>query len=235
MLWRRTAAALGRVVLRLGPAIVPATLAAAVLLAVPANGLAAEPKPNMDLLWNEFPLESAPGVERLDSRRAARLQSGTASVGGDSNELPLGVLLALAAAAAGVALVVKAAGTHVVQEHVSAGLDRLGTRGVPHVPRPRVPELHLPRVRLPELHLPRVRLPELHLPHVRLPELHLPRPEVPRLHLPRLPSNRVVQQLAETLDRIRQTVWHADVLFWTTAMAAAASFGVLIAFFLGGP
>lgn len=218
---RRTAAAVRRVLLRLGPAIVPATLAAAVLLAVPANGLAAEPKPNMDLLWNEFPLESAPGVERLDSRRTARLQSGTATVGGDSNELPLGVLLALAAAAAGLALVVKAAGTQVVQEHLSAGLDRLGTRDVP---RPRVPDIHVPR-----------RVPDLRVPRVRLPELHLPRPEVPRPHLPRLPSNRVLQQLADALDRARQTLWRADVLFWTSAMAAATALGVLIAFFLGGP
>ena len=160
----------------------------------------------MDLLWNEFPLEPAPAVERLDSPRATRLQSGGAStVGGDSNELPIGVLLALAAAVAGLALVVKAPGAQVAQEHLSAGLDRLGTRRVPH----------------------------LRVPRLRVPEFHLPRREVPRLHLPRLPSYRVVQQLADALDRTRQTVWRVDVLLWTSAMAAAASFGVMIAFLLG--
>jgi hypothetical protein len=92
-------------VLRLGTAILPATLAAVVLLVAPARGLAAEPKAKLDTLWNEFPLEQAPAVERLESPRAAPLSSGAASpVGGDSNELPLGVLLGLAATAAAVAL-----------------------------------------------------------------------------------------------------------------------------------
>jgi hypothetical protein len=195
-------------VLRFGPAIVPAALAAAVLLVAPASALAAEPTERLDTLWNEFPLEQAPAVERLESPPVAPLSSVPAPpVGGDSNELPLGLLLGLAAAAAAVALAVRAAGTHVLQEHISAGLDRLGTRDVPrlHVPRPRVPEIQVPR------------------------------PEIPRPRLPRLPSNRLVESIAETLERCRRTVWHADVLFWTSAMAAATAFGILIAFILGGP
>jgi hypothetical protein len=102
--------------------------------------------------------------------------------------------------------------------------------GLARFPRPRVRRAHLPRP-----HLPRPQLPRPHLPRVHIPRPHLPRPELPRPRLPQLPSNRVVQNLADVLERARQTLWRGDVLFWTTAMAAATAFGVLIALYLGGP
>ena len=197
----------------------------------------------MDTLWKTFPLEPAPVVERLEPGGVVRSQAAAAStVGGDSNELPVDVFLWLAAAAAGVALGAKAVRTHAVQDLVSDGLTRLPRPHAPrahlprpHVPRPQLPRPRLPRVRVPRPHVPRVHIPRPELPRVHVPRPHLPRPELPRPRLPQLPSNRVVQNLADLLDRARQTVWRADVLFWTSAMAAATAFGVLIALYLGGP
>jgi hypothetical protein len=242
-----------RVVRRPGRVALLATLGVAVLLAGPTNASAAKPKSKLDALWKTFPLQPAPVAERLQPRRVVRSQTAAAStVGGDSNEVPIGILLWLAAAAAGVAIGAKAVRMHAVQELVGDGLARLPRPHVPrahlprpHLPRPQLPRPHRPRVHVPRPGLPRVHVPRPHLPHVHIPrpELprvhvprpHLPRPELPRPRLPQLPSNRVVQNLAGVLDRARQTLWRADVLFWTTAMAAATAFGVLIALYLGGP